>query len=72
MKYTCAIVGIKECVKCDKFDGASNHLFCTKVIENAKSCNETTVGQIMLLMCRYQCVPLQNKVTPYNKICEMF
>lgn len=72
MKYTCAIVEIKECVKYDKFDSASDHLFCTKVIENEKSSNETTVGQIMLLMCRYQCIPLQNKVTSYKHICGIF
>lgn len=70
VKYTCAIVGIKECVKCDKFDGASNHLFCTKVIENAKSSNETTVGQIMLLMCRYQCEPFKIKLHHINIFAE--
>lgn len=36
MKYTCAIVGIKECVKCDKFDGTSNHFFAQKSLKTQK------------------------------------
>lgn len=66
VKYTCAIVGIKVCemwqiwLSCQSF-------ICTKVIENAKSSNETTVGQIMLLIVGISVHPFKIKLHHITK-----